>query len=232
MLQNKHIHVFGASNMKKIIPELEKSGYTVTDHTIPGWMPTPANISALVDTLSKLDKDSIAITDLLGNFAYRYSQMDGTLPLPFKSDGKYHFEGNVRMLTLPNLKMVIENLKSALGKCNCHLVFAPSLPRHLHSCCCTQLEHCTNVGTENHAQLMLGELNSIRTACVTNLETAGIKNFSLPDIVKLSMPACTGIPEYAAALKDLMASDGVHFTDSGYKCQASGFSAHLKGTQE
>jgi hypothetical protein len=70
MLQNKHIHVFGASNMKKIIPELEKCGHTVTDHTIPGWMPTPANISALADTLSKLDKDSIAITDLLGNFAY------------------------------------------------------------------------------------------------------------------------------------------------------------------
>jgi hypothetical protein len=51
--------------------------------------------------------------DLLGNYAYRYSQMDGTLALPFKSDGRYHFEGNVHMLTLANLKLAIENLKPA-----------------------------------------------------------------------------------------------------------------------
>jgi hypothetical protein len=74
---------------------------------------------------------------------------------------------------------------------------------------------------------MLGELNGIRTACIANLETVGIKNFSVPDIVKLSMPACTGIPEYAAALKDLMSKDGVHFTEAGYKCLASGLSAHV-----
>jgi hypothetical protein len=37
------------------------------------------------------------------------------------------------------------------------------------------------------------------------------------------MPACIGIPEYAAALKDLMSDDGVHFTEAGYKCLAAGF---------
>jgi hypothetical protein len=226
-LQHKHIHVFGASNMRKTIPELEKNGYTVSDHTIPGWMPTPSNISALSDCLSKLDKDSIVIVDLLGNYSYRYSQVDGTLALPFKSDGKYHFEGDVHMLTLTNLKSVIENLKPALGKCICHIVFTPPLPRHLHSRCCTCEDHCTNVGTAKHAEAMLGELNGIRNACVTNLEMTGIKDFSVPDIVKLSMPACTGIPEYAAALKDLMSSDGVHFTESGYRCLASGFTTHL-----
>ncbi len=209
-LETVTIHVFGASNMRQIIPELEKHGYPVVDYTIPGWMPTPANISALSDSLTKIDKDSIVITDLLGNYAYRYSQMDGTLALPFKSDGKYHFEGNVHMLTMTNLKLVIENLKPALGKCNCHLIFSPPLPRHLHSCCCPSLDHCTNVDTEKHAETMLGELNGIRTACTANLETVGIKNFSVLDIVKLSMPACTGIPEYAAALKDLMSKDGVH----------------------
>ncbi len=177
MLETKTIHVFGASNMRQIIPELEKHGYPVVDHTIPGWMPTPANISALSDSLSKLDKDSIVITDLLGNYAYRYSQMDGTLALPFKSDGKYHFEGNVHMLTMTNLKLVIENLKPALGKCNCHLIFSPPLPRHLHSRCCASLDHCTNVDTEKHAETMLGELNGIRTACIANLELVGIKNF-------------------------------------------------------
>jgi hypothetical protein len=77
--------------MRQIIPELEKHGYPLVDHTIPGWMPTPANISVLSDSIAKIDKNSIVITDLLGNYAYRYSQMDGTLALPFKSDGKYNF---------------------------------------------------------------------------------------------------------------------------------------------
>jgi hypothetical protein len=44
------------------------------------------------------------------------------------------------------------------------------------------------------------------------------------------MPTCSGIPEYAAALKDLMSSDGVHFTESGYRCLASGFTTHLTET--
>ncbi len=35
------------------------------------------------------------------------------------------------------------------------------------------------------------------------------------------MPACTGLPEYAVALQTHMCSDGVHFTDSGYKCLSS-----------
>jgi hypothetical protein len=190
-------------------------------------MPTPANISALSETLATMDKDCIVILDLLGNYAYRYSQMDGTLALPFKSDGKYHFEGNVHMLTLANLKLAIENLKPALEKCCCHLVFTPPLPRHLHSRCCSSKDHCTNVDSEKHAETMLGELNRIRTACNANLETLGVKNFSVPDMVKLSMPACIGIPEYAAALKDLMSNDGVHFTEAGYKCLAAGFSSHV-----
>jgi hypothetical protein len=31
--------------------------------------------------------------DLLGNFAFRYEQTDGTQALPFKMGGKYHFDG-------------------------------------------------------------------------------------------------------------------------------------------
>ncbi len=56
----------------------------------------------------------------------------------------------------------------------------------------------------------------------------GIKDFSIPDILKLSMPACAGIPEYAKALKTLMKKDGVHFTEYGYSCLASGLHNHLK----
>jgi hypothetical protein len=74
---------------------------------------------------------------------------------------------------------------------------------------------------------MLGNLNAIRTACTSNLGTIGLKKFSVPDIIKLSMAPCVGIPEYAAALKADMKKDGIHFTESGHSCIAYGLSAHL-----
>jgi hypothetical protein len=154
-------------------------------------------------------------------------QADGTLAMPYKSEKKYHFEGDITVCTLANLKSIFDNLKPALLKCRCHLVLTPPLPRHLHNGCCSSGDHCTNVGSETHAEKMLGSLNAIRTACATNLDSIGKKDYSVPDLIKLSMPACTGLPEYAAALKTHMCSDGVHFTDSGYKCLASGLSNHI-----
>jgi hypothetical protein len=47
---------------------------------------------------------------------------------------------------------------------------------------------------------MLGNVKSLRTACISNLEQIGLKNFSVPDVIKLTIPAYIGIPEYAAAL--------------------------------
>ncbi len=109
-----------------------------------------------------------------------------------------------------------------------HLVLTPPLPRHLHDSCCNSAEHCTNVGSENHAESMLGKLDSIRTALVSNLELIGQKDFSVPDWIKLSMPACTSRSEYAAALKTHMSSDGVHFSESGYDCLTTGLISHIK----
>jgi hypothetical protein len=106
-------------------------------------------------------------------------------------------------------------------------VFTPPLPRHLHDGCCASAEHCTNIGSEKHAENMLASLNAIKTACGTNLENLGVKDFTVPDMLKLSMPACAGISEYAQALKTHMKKDGVHFTASGYSCLASGLSRHL-----
>ncbi len=132
------------------------------------------------------------------------------------------------MCTLSNLKLIVENLKPSLLKCRCHLVLTPPLLRHLHNGCCNSAEHCTNVGSEKHAETMLGKLDSIRTALVSNLELIGQKDFSVPDLIKLSMPACTDRSEYAAALKSHMSSDGVHFSESGYDCLTVGLITHIK----
>jgi hypothetical protein len=176
MLLSKTVHIFGGSNMRKIIPELEKNGFVVVDNTVPGWVPNPANIAKLSEQIKSAKPDDIVVADLLTNTAYRYEQVDGTLALPYKSDGKYHFDGEIRICTTANLKSIFSSLKPALLKCKCHLVLTPPMPRHIHDRCCLSLDHCTNVGTEKHAEKMLGHVNTLRTACISNLEQIGAKN--------------------------------------------------------
>jgi hypothetical protein len=224
----KTVHMFGGSNMRKLVPKLEKHNFAVIDHTMPGWVPTPGNLAKLSEKIETAEPSDYVIADLLGNVTHRYTQADGTLAMPYKVDHKYHFDGEITVCTLSNLKSIVENLKPSLLKCRCHLVLTPPLPRHLHDSCCNSAEHCTNVGSENHAESMLGKLDSIRTALVSNLELIGQKDFSVPDWIKLSMPACTSRSEYAAALKTHMSSDGVHFSESGYDCLTTGLISHIK----
>jgi hypothetical protein len=138
--------------MRSVIPELEKNGFHVIDHTVLGWVPTAANISKISEVIAHAQPHDIVVADLLGNVTHRYAQADRTLAMPFKNDGKYHYEGEIKVYTLSNLKSIIESLILALSRCRCHLVFTPPLPRHLHNGCCSSAEHCTNAGSEKHAE--------------------------------------------------------------------------------
>ncbi len=68
----KTVHLFGGSNMKKIAPELEQNNFTVIDHTVPGWVPTPCNIAKLSEIIERIDPADYVVADLLGNVTHRY----------------------------------------------------------------------------------------------------------------------------------------------------------------
>jgi hypothetical protein len=120
----------------------------------------PGNIAKLSELIEAAEPSNYVVVDLLGNVTHRYMQADGKLALTYKVDGKYHFEGDITICTLANLKSIFKNLKPALLKCRCHLVLTPPLPCHLHNGCCSSRDHCTNVGSEKHAEKMLGSLNT------------------------------------------------------------------------
>jgi hypothetical protein len=82
----KTVHMFGGSNMRKIVPKLEKHNFVVIDHTVPGWVPTPGNIAKLAEKIETADPSDYIIADLLGNVTHRYTQADGTLAMPYKVD--------------------------------------------------------------------------------------------------------------------------------------------------
>ncbi len=102
--------MFGGSNMRKLVLELEKNGFTVVDHTIKGWVPTPSNIAKLTELIETAEPTDYVVADLLGNVTHRYMQADGTLAMPYKVDGRYHYEGEITVCTLVNLKTIIDNL--------------------------------------------------------------------------------------------------------------------------
>jgi hypothetical protein len=45
--------------------------------------------------------------------------------MPYKSDGKYHFDGEIQTCTTANLKGIFGTLKPALLKCKFHLEITP-----------------------------------------------------------------------------------------------------------
>jgi hypothetical protein len=87
--------VIGASHMKRVVPFLRENGNEVVDLSTPGWIPSPANVAKLLDSVAgtEVGSDTVVVLDLLSNAVYRYAQFDGTLSVPFKSNGKFHMGG-------------------------------------------------------------------------------------------------------------------------------------------
>jgi hypothetical protein len=131
---------------------VEKGANKKQNRTVPGWVPNPANLTQISNTLGSAAPGSIAILDLLGNVSYRYMQCDGTLALPYKMGVKHHFEGEILTLSQSSLVSILGSIKPSLSSTTCHLCLLSPLPRHLHDGCCKSAEHCTNVGKDGHMQ--------------------------------------------------------------------------------
>jgi hypothetical protein len=213
------IIVCGGSNMSKIIPLLKAKGYEVIDLTVVGWTPTEKNIQSLRETLLNTPNrnESAIFLDLLGNVAFRQEQLDGTPAMPYKSDGKYHIEGKVHVCSHQSMSTLIENLKPILDLLDGPFLFASPLPRYLFNGCCLSKDHCVGTDSEDYVKMLLQETLALRKVCKNTLVKLGKKKAWVPDFIGNLLPACNGLLEQAAGLKQVMAADGVHFTRHGYE---------------
>ena len=215
--------VAGGSNLKKIIPHLIRKGIEVIDLTKPGWTPTEPNIQAICDAIKQLPEkfDGLVVMDLLGNFAFRYTQMDGTLALPYKAAGKYHFAGKVQICSESVLLSAIHTLKPIFDSLDCAILFLSPNPRHLYNSCCDDSEHCPGVDTDPYVHSLLSSVVSLRQTCKKGILSFGKKDVWVPDVFGKMVPACNGIAEQSAGWKEIAAADGVHLVDSGYEKMAA-----------
>jgi hypothetical protein len=103
--------LLGASNLGHCADRLRQAGRVAFDLSSPGWLASPDNIALPLDKLDKIQcsMDDTVILDLYGNLAYRFKQFDGSILLPYKSMGRYHFAGNIITCPLSSFKKVLEN---------------------------------------------------------------------------------------------------------------------------
>ena len=209
----------GASNLGSLKPIFEANGAIVIDLTKPGWMVTESNIESLQKELNAFadSEDTAVIFDLFGNSAYKFKHVDGTLVLPFKVGGGYHFLGEIHLDTDRKIGELIDSLKPLfLTAKNLLMVVNPPLPRHVFTPCCNDRNHSTNLGDEGFRSSFLEAILHFRKILKTSLVgLEGIGRFWVTDTL-----GCVGnIPptttEKLAALKQVLGKDGVHLTDQG-----------------
>jgi hypothetical protein len=168
---SKHIVLIGASNMKRLIPVLNASGYTVSDLTRASWIATPENISHILECITSLNLDPgyTMVMELFGNSTYRYEQFDGTKAMPFKAGNGYHLEGRISVCDEDSFLRMLANVEPIItaGKPDIKL-FIPPLPRHIFTGCCNMKTHSTNVRDPNYKEELLGKTIGFRSVLKTH----------------------------------------------------------------
>ncbi len=215
----KTIILAGASNLGSLKPVFQTHGATVIDLTKPGWMITDKNLESLRHELSALShmEDTAVIFDIFGNSAYKFRHVDGTLVLPFRVGGGYHFLGDISMDSDGKIGELISQAKPVFCAVKDLLcLIMPPNPRYVYSGCCTDGSHSTNLGSDGYpAQILEAALHFrkiLKTALVGSEE---LGRFWVTDTLAClnSIPATTR--EKLEALRLAIGPDGVHFTDFG-----------------
>jgi hypothetical protein len=222
---DKHIVIIGASNMRRLVPVLLASGFTVTDLTKSSWLATEENIASLIASMSSLllpAKFSV-ILELFSNSSYRYKQFDGSLSLPYKDGTGYHMGGEITICDDDNFLKLLAALEPVLMAAQDHLkVIVPPLQRYLFNRCCKKLQHSTNVGGEGHSLTLLNATTHLQHLLKDGVRKMGVKNYHVLNgvggLLGISptekMPAN---PDLILDLKPLFAGDGVHYCDMAYR---------------
>jgi hypothetical protein len=94
----------------------------------------------------------------------------------------------------------------------------PPIPRYMFSRCCSDPAHCTNANQSDYCEKLLSGFLQLRNNMIKTLVSAGVTNFKVLDA------CCTTDCDKTAntqtritCLKEVTASDGIHFSVDGYR---------------
>ena len=218
--QVQKVVLVGASILKKTTGYMRAEGVEVVDMCVPGWSLTPENVAELTGRLRQLDNPSpvVYVLDLFGNSIFRFIDFDGTVSRPYKRDGHYHMPGEVTVVgeevQHKLIQMAAPIWETVAGK---HCIIMAPTPRYLFHKCCGNTAHCTNVEKDGHPEHFLKEVMQVRTRLKRSIAPGSHGKLWVSDSCEvLKGPAGLTAAERAAALREVSATDGVHFSEAGY----------------
>ncbi len=92
------------------------------------------------------------------------------------------------------------------------------MPRFFFSCCCGDASHCTNANEQDFATVLLSDFTKLRTDLIRHLVQMGLSDFKAMNTCCTTACAQTAnTPDRLAELKKMVARDGIHFADGGWK---------------
>jgi hypothetical protein len=185
---------------------------------------TPENIDYLIGTLNTIcpGKETTVVLELFGNSTFRYRQFDGTMALPFKSNNGYHMEGAVGVCDDETFLKLCGSVSGVFDACNDSTkIIIPPLPRYLYTGCCRNKHHCTNWKNDEYELLLVHATTHFRPVLKDALLKQGLEKFFVVDGIGALLGVLPGgnrgaPPEIVRELTSYCATDGVHFTDTGY----------------
>jgi hypothetical protein len=219
------IIVIGSSIMGRVAGHLRSLDINVIDLSVPGWVATQENIAILQARLSELQNigEFAVVLDLHSNSTFRYLQFDGTQSLPVKEGKRYHFPGEIKIVTDELFKKINDSVQSILLSAQEKIkIVIPPLPRHVFDRCCSNPLHCRNFGNDDYQISTLDGCTHLRNLLKKLLADMGVQNYWVLD----GLGAVLGIDsgkdrggngEILSELRPYMGSDGVHFNESAYK---------------
>ena len=213
------IIIIGASHGKRLYSALSKRNIDCIDLTIPGWAPTAENIEALLVKISELGivvENCYVVLDVLSNIVFRFEQYDGSLSLPFKSNGVYHMGGKVMVCSREIILNTLSSTKELFLKFPGTKIVTLPIPRFLFAPCCARKGHCAYAGSPSLIAATLESTLGLRKHIQDGLIKAGITNFVVPDLLQQVLNEKSDIKVMGNNLKALTSQDNVHLTPEGY----------------
>ncbi len=95
---------------------------------------------------------------------------------------------------------------------------SPPLPRYLYGGCCTNSDHCSNVGETNHAMNLLGKVDDLRALLKGKLAKQGVvKHWVMEGWKDVIGARGSSREDDLVSLRHVSGSDNVHYTRDGYE---------------
>ena len=167
------ILVVGASNAARTADALERAGADVLRAITPGWRCMKQKVPAMVDLVKqRLEEASpgcVVVYQLYDSSFHFARTEEGSLVPACKSpgDGRFHTHGEAVVAPKESQFAAFSATKGVLeaaGKLQ-RVLISP-LPRHLFTGCCSDQEHCSNIGSDSYRE----ETEASILACRKNLK--------------------------------------------------------------